>query len=141
MKLSSIAALGVACVAMSACATVTRGKHDAWTVQSEPSGAAVKTSNDFHCEATPCTFTMERKAEFDVTVTKPGYKTWTGHVTHHISKAGGAGMAGNVILGGVIGAAVDSTSGAMMDLVPNPLTVKLEPEEKRAEAATPATQQ
>ena len=119
-----------------ACATVTRGANDTWTVNTDPSGAAVKTTNQFACDATPCTFKMPRKSEFDVTITKVGYKTWTGHVTHHVSGAGGAGMAGNVILGGLIGVGVDAYSGAMNDLVPNPLTVKLEREEQTASGAT-----
>jgi len=85
----------------------------------------VKTTNQFFCEATPCTFKMARKSEFDVTITKAGFKTWTGHVTHHVSGAGGAGMAGNVLVGGILGIGVDAYTGAMNDLVPNPLTVKL----------------
>ena len=117
---------------LGACATVTRGSSDTWTVNSTPSGAAVKTTNQFACDSTPCTFKMARKSDFDVTITKAGYKTWTGHVTHHVSGAGGAGMAGNVILGGIIGAGVDAYTGAMMDLVPNPLAVKLEKDEKPA---------
>ena len=123
------------CLALGGCATVTRGSSDTWSVNTEPSGAAVRTTNQFACDSTPCTFKMARKSEFDVTITKPGYKTWTGHVTHHVAGAGGAAMAGNVILGGLIGAGVDAYSGAMNDLVPNPLTVKLEIEEKHAEKA------
>ena len=69
---------------------------------------------------------MPRKSEFDVTITKPGYKPWTGKITHHIGNSGGAGMAGNVLAGGLIGMGVDATSGAMYDLVPNPLHVDLE---------------
>jgi hypothetical protein len=127
--------LGVAglCLALGGCATVTRGANDTWTVNTEPAGAAVKTTNQFFCNATPCTFKMPRKSEFDVTITKAGFKTWTGHVTHHVSGAGGAGMAGNVILGGIIGIGVDAYSGAMNDLVPNPLTVKLEKDEQHAD--------
>lgn len=56
-------------------------------------------------------------------------------MTHRTAGAGGAGMAGNVILGGLIGAAVDANSGATQDLVPNPLTVHLTPV---APVATPA---
>jgi hypothetical protein len=42
-------------------------------------------------------------------------------------------MAGNVIFGGVIGAVVDGSSGAMNDLTPNPLVVILRtPAEERA---------
>jgi hypothetical protein len=121
-----------------ACATVTRGVHQTWSVDTMPSGAAIKTSNGFACDQTPCTFRMERKTEFDVTISKAGYKTWTGHVTHSIAGGGAAGMAGNVIVGGIIGAGVDVSSGAMMDLKPNPLKVTLEKAEDAATAA-PAT--
>lgn len=97
-----------------------------FVVNTEPSGASVRTTNQMACDATPCSFKMSRKSEFEVTITKAGYRTWQGHITHKVATAGGAGMAGNVILGGLIGAAVDVGTGAMMDLVPNPLTVKLE---------------
>ena len=93
------------------------------------------TSNGFSCETTPCTFRMEHKAEFDVTVSKPRYRTFHGHVTHQVSTAGGVGMAGNVLVGGLIGAGVDLATGAMMELKPNPLDVTLEPD---ATAAAPA---
>jgi len=87
---------------------------------------------------------VERNTEFDVTITKAGYRTWTGHVTHHMSGGGTAGMAGNVLIGGVIGAIVDTSTGATQDLVPNPLHVTLEAEttpvsaEAAPEAAAPA---
>ena len=129
MRILILAAAGLA---LAGCATVTRGTNDTWSVNTSPTGAAVKTTNQFACDATPCTFKMPRKSEFDVTITKAGYKTWTGHVTHHVVGAGGAGMAGNVLLGGIIGAGVDVESGAMLDLVPNPLAVTLEKEEQQA---------
>jgi hypothetical protein len=123
MKLYILAACGLL---LSGCATITRGTNDTWSVNTTPVGAAVKTSNQFACDSTPCTFKMPRKSEFDVTISKAGYKSWTGHVTHHVAGAGGAGMAGNVLVGGIIGAGVDVSSGAMLDLVPNPLNVTLE---------------
>ena len=110
-----------------ACATITRGSTEAWTVETDPSGATVRTSAGYACEATPCTWKLPRKTAFEVTISKPGYKTVQTQVVSTISTAGGAGMAGNVILGGLIGATVDLTTGAMKDLKPNPLTVKLEP--------------
>jgi hypothetical protein len=39
--------------------------------------------------------------------------------------AGTAGMAGNVLIGGLIGVVADATSGAMKDLYPNPLVANL----------------
>lgn len=37
-------------------------------------------------------------------------------------------MAGNVLVGGIIGAGVDAGTGAMLDLTPNPAHVDLRPE-------------
>ena len=130
--------MGAIALTLGGCATVTRGTNDTWSVNTTPSGAAVKTTNQFFCEATPCTFKMPRKSDFDVTISKAGYKPWTGHVTHHIAGGGSAGMAGNVILGGIIGAGVDAYSGAMNDLTPNPLNVTLEHEETAQVSPSPA---
>ena len=49
-------------------------------------------------------------------------------VSHGRAGAGGAALAGNVVLGGLIGAGVDSTTGATNELVPNPLHLVLEEE-------------
>jgi hypothetical protein len=123
-----------ATLSLGACATMTRGTTEAFTVNSDPSGAAVRTTAGFACDATPCTWKIPRKAEFDVTITKPGYKTIQTHIVHQVSGGGGAAMAGNVILGGLIGAGVDVATGAMMELKPNPLTVKLEAETAKVAA-------
>ena len=92
-----------------------------------PSGATVKTTNGYGCNDTPCTFKMDHRSTFDVTITKPGYRDWRGHVTHQFAAGGGAAFAGNVILGGGVGMIVDTASGATQKLVPNPLNVTLEP--------------
>jgi len=81
---------------------------------------------------------MSRKAQFDVTVTKAGYKSATAHVTHQISKGGGTAMVGNAIVGGLIGVGVDAVTGAANDLRPNPLVFKLEPDAQPVAAAEPA---
>ena len=47
-----------------------------------PGGAAVKISNGFARDATPCSFMMPRKSQFTVTITKPGLKTVTTTVVH-----------------------------------------------------------
>lgn len=128
-----------AAAAVSGCATITRGTSDTWSINTTPAGAAVKTSSGFACASTPCTFRMPRKEEFEVTVTKAGYKTWTGHVGHHVAGTGGAGFLGNALVGGIIGAGVDVSSGAMLDLAPNPLNVQLEKDDALASAAPAAT--
>jgi len=47
-------------------------------------------------------------------------------VTHKTADAGAAGVAGNILVGGIIGLGVDAATGASQDLVPNPVEVKLE---------------
>lgn len=116
--------VGVA-LSLPACATITRGSSQEFTVQSTPPGARVSTSNGFQCDATPCTFRMPRKDEFRATVSLDGYATQTLDIKSGVSGGGAAGLAGNVIFGGIIGGVVDANSGAMNDLTPNPLVVIL----------------
>lgn len=133
------------CLALASCATITRGTTEAFTVNTVPAGARVETSLGLTCSATPCTFPdVRRNSDFTVTITKEGYVTWTGTVTHQTAGGGAAGMAGNVLVGGLIGVAVDAGSGATQDLVPNPLNVTLEalpppPPPEAPAAVDPAT--
>ena len=120
------------------CATVTRGTTTAMVINTTPTGARVSTSNGFICESTPCRFDMSRKAEFRVSITKEGYKPFEGSVTHKVASAGGAGFAGNVLVGGLIGMTVDANSGAMNDLYPNPLNVTLAPIDSNLESVQTA---
>ena len=121
-----LAALCALTTSLAACATITRGQHTAWEVNTNPPGAKVRTSNGFFCDSTPCSLTMPRKSEFTATISKAGFKTLEVRVTNKVSSGGGVGMAGNVLLGGIIGAGVDVTTGAMLDLTPNPLNISLE---------------
>ncbi|HZV83351.1 MAG TPA: translation initiation factor 2 [Brevundimonas sp.] len=120
----ALALVGVA-LSLPACATITRGSSQEFTVQSEPSGARVSTSNGFQCDATPCTFRMPRKDAFRATIALPGYASQTHEIKSGISGGGAAGMAGNLVFGGIIGGVVDASSGAMNNLTPNPLIVTL----------------
>ncbi len=129
-----LAALAV----LGGCATITRGTSQQFTVESTPPGASVSTSNGFQCAATPCTFRMPRKDGFQVHVELEGYAPADAAVTSGMSSGGGAGMAGNVLIGGLIGIGVDATSGALNDLNPNPLHVTLQPLAPAATEAAPA---
>jgi len=134
----ALALVGVA-LSLPACATITRGSSQEFTVESTPPGARVSTSNGFQCDATPCTFRMPRKDEFRATVSMDGYVAQDHDIKSGISGGGAAGLAGNIIFGGVIGAVVDGSSGAMNDLTPNPLVVILRtPAEERAWQAAEA---
>lgn len=123
--------LAAAVLPLCACATATRGTKEAMVIQSTPSGALVTVNNDkmdapVTC-STPCSVKLKRKRGFDVTIEKEGYETVVTQVNTQVSGGGAAGMAGNVLLGGVVGAVVDGTSGAMNEFNPNPLVVRMNP--------------
>jgi len=111
---------------LAGCASITRGSTDAFVIETKPVGVSATLSNGMSC-TTPCSLKIKRKSEFVVKLEKEGYKTVEANITNKVAGGGAAGMAGNVLLGGFIGAAVDAGSGAMLDLVPNPLIVEMEP--------------
>jgi hypothetical protein len=118
---------------LGACATVTRGTHTDFAVQSDPSNAAVKTTTGFSC-TTPCKLKLPRKDAFDITITMEGYQPQTVHISSKVQGGGAAGFAGNLVVGGVLGGVIDASSGSMNDLVPNPVKVKLVPVSTTANA-------
>ena len=96
-------------LSLGACATVVRGTTTDFKVASTPPGASVTTSTGFSCSPTPCVIRkMIRKEAFDATVTLAGYKPVTRHVQSLVEGGGAAGAVGNVMIGGVIGIAVDA---------------------------------
>ncbi|MEO1034784.1 MAG: hypothetical protein AAFX44_04400 [Pseudomonadota bacterium] len=74
----------------------------------------------------PASFTLARKGEYRVEIAKDGYAPASVDIRNEVSGGGSAGMAGNVLVGGLIGAGVDAGSGAMLDLTPNPVELELE---------------
>lgn len=123
------AALLVA-TSLSACATVTRGTKQKYEITSEPSEANVALSIGEKC-VTPCKLKLKRKEAFVATVSKDGYETQQVNVQSKFSGGGAAAGAGNILLGGFIGAGVDASSGALNNLDPSPLKITL----KAVEAA------
>ncbi len=128
-------------VLFTSCATITRGVHDKLSVTSEPSGANVALSTG-EKGVTPATFVKMRRTDpFLVTVSKPGFVPQTVTVQSKIGGTGGTAMAGNALIGGVIGLGVDAGTGAYNSLYPNPVAVHLVPagkgEKKSRQSSTP----
>lgn len=126
MRILGVAAL---CAVLGGCASVSRGTSETISVATTPSGAeATVTGLDqpFVC-TTPCAFTTARSADLTVALTKQGYEPQVIPLTKEITTTGGAGFAGNLLLGGVIGMGVDAATGAAMDHKPNPVIVTLTP--------------
>lgn len=134
------------------CASVTRGWDEQLQFTSEPSGAEVKTlieppqaterndSGGVYVPAvrrdplpgpacvTPCVMQVARRDTVIATFTKPGYAPQTVRVETRIAGTGAVGMAGNVLVGGIVGVGVDAMSGATLEHYPNPVAVSLQPE-------------
>lgn len=113
-------------LAVSGCASITRGSNDVLVVDSTPQGAQVQLSNGMSCTSTPCSFKLPRRSDIGVTVSRRGCRTVTTNVTHRTADGGAAAVAGNVLVGGIIGLGVDAATGASQELVPNPVTVTLQ---------------
>ncbi len=111
---------------ISGCASITKGSNQKFRIESQPAGATATLSNGISC-TTPCELKLKRRKEFQVTITKEGYEPITAAVRSSVRPSGGAAMAGNLVLGGVIGAAVDAGTGAAFSLRPNPMSVVLAP--------------
>ena len=86
---------------------------------------------------TPATFKIPRRGSFSVRIEKDGYQPVVTHVYTQISTSGGAALAGNICLGGCLGAAVDAGSGATLEHVPCKVSVKLERTEPEEEKPSP----
>ena len=126
-RIQSLVVVALA-VAAAGCTTITRGTSESFAIETEPSGAAAVVTDErgqLHC-TTPCSLKVKRRGVLHVEITKDGYRPVVTSVASSIDGGGAAGMAGNLILGGLIGAAVDAGSGAMHSHKPNPLHVVLE---------------
>jgi hypothetical protein len=134
MRMMTLLAFGLV---LGGCASVTRGWEEVVHFSSLPTEAAVRTSTGFQC-ITPCIMKVQRKEDFVATFTKQGYIPVDVPVRGQVSGAGGAGFAGNVLLGGVVGGVVDVASGAALDHCPNPVSVTLRRVGSREPQSNPA---
>jgi hypothetical protein len=70
---------------------------------------------------------MQRRYPVVATYTLAGHHDEVLRLEPRTSGGGGAGVAGNLILGGVVGLATDTVTGAGFDLQPNPARVVMRP--------------
>lgn len=130
MKTIVNVALGAAAsFALGGCATVINGTSQDVKFRSDPGGAQVKLTGGQSC-TTPCEVSLKRRHDLRADFSKTGFKP--AYVLIQ-SKTGGA-MAGNLLLGGIIGGAVDAANGASNHLSPSPVNVKLAAEGTADEA-------
>jgi hypothetical protein len=126
MKPGILAALA-ATLAVAGCASVVRGTTDKVSINSDPPDAAIRTSLGHSCPTSPCTVEVSRKESFTAFAEKDGYKPGSIYIDTKIGGKGAAGLAGNILVGGVIGVGVDAMTGATLDHFPNPALITLVP--------------
>jgi hypothetical protein len=107
-----------AALASSGCASIISGRTASVTIDSNPSHADVvihdKHGQEVIATHTPARVELRRKdkfiwpAKYTATITKPGYKTTTVPINSTLNPW----IAGNVIVGGPFGLAIDSATGA-----------------------------
>lgn len=122
-----------ACTVLAGCGSITRGTNEDVAINVTPSNADVRLSNGMQCQGS-CVVKIPRKDTFSVTASAPGYAPQTVAVGRKIKGGGTAGLAGNIVAGGIVGIGVDAATGAAYDHEPNPVVINLE-----RGSSTPAT--
>mgnify|MGYP003403367321 FL=1 len=118
---------------VSGCATIVHlGGNEELNVSSEPAGAKVVIDGTER-GVTPLATKVERKKDHAVVLTKEGFEENQSRVESHLSWW----VAGNVILGGLVGILVDVLSGGGYTIEPDAVAVTLKPIEGVAASAAP----
>lgn len=106
---------------MSGCATIVSGTTQKVSVSTTPSDATAKVDNMLSAK-TPTVFTLERKNDHTLEISKEGFKSTTVLMRRTFN-----GMAtGNILIGGLIGTGVDAVSGATNKIIPERVDLILE---------------
>jgi hypothetical protein len=117
---SSLAVLGAAFAATTACASIVHGTRQNLGVSSTPSGATVSVDNK-PLGTTPTVAKLTRKEPHVVRVELDGYRP----VEVKLVRSTSGWVWGNIVFGGLIGVAVDASNGAMYKLTPAQVSATL----------------
>lgn len=122
MRRTSFVVLGLSLLSLTGCSTVVNGKRQALIINSNPPGAEFAV--DGVSGVTPGTVQVERaRANHTVAISKPGYQPTEVTVGRKLSPW----VAGNVLVGGLIGLVVDFGTGGAYALQFDQVQANLEP--------------
>lgn len=119
----------IALLGLSACASIVEGTDQTVTVDTDPSGAKCDLKRNSETIAvinpTPGSITIDKsKDNVSVLCEKDGYQSSSGSLASEFQ-----GMTfGNILFGGLVGVAIDASSGAMNEY-PSSVMISLAPEE------------
>ena len=109
-------------VMLAGCATIFHGSTQTISLSSDPPDALLKVGGNTY--KSPAQATLRRDSDYIVVAEKEGYETGQGVIT---SSVHWPTFLGNIIFGGLIGWAIDFSSGTAYVLEPQHLTVPLKP--------------
>jgi len=112
-SLVMLAGLALAGLATWGCATIMQGSDQKVPIESTPSGAVVSIDQQEHGH-TPLVASLIRKSPHVVRIVLVGYQPYEMTFTRKTS----GWVWGNILLGGLIGLAVDASTGGMYKLEP-----------------------
>ena len=105
---------------LAGCSTITKGKTQQVTIDSNVEGATVLVNGNER-EQTPFTGLIERSSSTTVTLKKKGYKRKSVTLDTTFEPI----FWGNIIVGGVIGSTTDASTGAMYKYAPSTINIDL----------------
>jgi len=114
------------------CATIVHGTSEKVQIDSSPGGAEVVIDDAQHV-TTPAAVKLSRKADHKLAFHKPGYEDETETLTSNLS----GWVFGNLVSGGLVGAAIDMSDGAARKLSSDNVSATLKPSASRG--ITPAS--
>jgi len=124
----NILSLVLLLLATGGCATAINGTTQTVYINSIPQGAAVS-DNGRPLGMTPVSAVLARGQDHVLTFSMPGYGTTSFAMQRQFKTT----TAGNILIGGLIGIAVDACSGANYELTPQTVLVTLPREIARRE--------
>ena len=107
---------------LSSCATIVNGSSQSVGFRSEPPGARVYVDGVARGQ-TPAEVDVKRKDRHEVRLELEGHETYAVRLNRSVSPW----LAGNLLIGGLIGLGVDAISGGMYKVSPSTVDVILEP--------------
>jgi PEGA domain len=111
----------IATVSLTSCASIVNGPTQKIPVNSYPNGATVNVDGR-QLGQTPTVVEVSRKTDHTLSVYKPGYQQRNVHLKRSVS----GWVAGNLLVGGVIGGAADAVTGSMYKINPEAVNVQLD---------------
>lgn len=120
MKAFHVSCFSLGALFLSSCGSIINGSKQSIGFSSSSDGAMV-TIDGMPQGRTPITVKLERDKDHTVRISLPGYYPYSATLTHSVS----GWVWGNILFGGLIGLAVDASTGGMYALSPEQVQTQL----------------